>query len=175
VATNACQRQGTRKKFIKSLSIPKLAAIGEAGLDRLIQVDINTQLAVFSMQADLAAEIDLPLIIHAVRSYPDLIRLRKAISKTSVWIVHGFSGNSQSASELIKHGMMLSFGHSILNSKNKAQQTIKEVPLDSLFLETDSSGIAISVIYQQAASLLNMDVIDLQHVIKINFKRCFQF
>ncbi|MBR0323954.1 MAG: TatD family hydrolase, partial [Bacteroidales bacterium] len=56
-----------------------IKAIGECGLDRACDVDFEIQKEVFIKQIELSEQIAKPLIIHAVRTYPDIISIRKEI------------------------------------------------------------------------------------------------
>jgi TatD DNase family protein len=160
--------------LIKQLGLPALAAIGEAGLDRAIGIPLSEQLPVFVMQARLAAALGLPLIIHAVRTFPELIELRKKIGDAGPWIIHGFNGQPEAARQLLQHGFYLSFGSALLINDSKAATAIKEVPSGRLFLETDESESPIHEIYSAAAKLLGMHPELLKSTIKENFMQLFQ-
>ena len=80
-----------------------IKAIGECGLDRACDVDFEIQKEVFIKQIELSEQIAKPLIIHAVRTYPDIISIRKEIKAKQPWIIHGFQGNMQSAEQMLRH------------------------------------------------------------------------
>ncbi len=159
------------KLFFNSLETGNWAAIGEAGLDRAIDVPFDLQQRLFKMQAEVAAALNLPLLIHAVRSYPDLIQIRKQLPGNVNWIVHGFAGNMQSANELLRHEMYLSMGPSIMRDGHGAAELIQLIPEEKLFLESDNSGIDILHIYAKAARLRGTDLPQLQALIEINWHR----
>lgn len=163
-----------KKLFADCLESDDWAAIGEAGLDRAISVPFNKQIAIFRFQAEVAAEKGLPLIIHAVRSYPDLIQLRKQLPKQTQWIVHGFNGNVQIAKQLLRHDICLSFGPSLVRKVHKCIEAFEQTPLQQLFLETDDSGMAIYFIYEAAAAIRNVHVDELEQGIRENFNRLFR-
>ncbi len=162
------------KRFIKDLFIPGLVALGEAGIDRAIAVPLELQTQIFDLQADLAVELHLPLIIHAVRSYADLIHIKKRFHKASSWIVHGFAGNKQTAEQLLAHDILLSFGPSMLNEGHKSSEVISQVPISCIFLETDDSGVDISLVYNRAAQLLRLEVMELKQKILANTLQHFR-
>ena len=151
-----------------------LSAIGETGLDRLIEIPLSLQQEIFEAHVRLSEEFHLPLIIHAVRTYPEIISSRKKLKASSPWIVHGFTGNGETMKQLMRHDIMISFGISILKKDNTAQ-TILNCPAEFLFLETDDSGADIKDIYQKAASLREMHVEDLRSMIGGNFRKIFPF
>ena len=116
---------------------PKCVAIGEIGLDKIKGVDLEIQKQAFEKQISLAQELDKPLIIHCVKAWDELIELYKKYKPENSWIVHGFRGNSEQAHQLIHIGFKLSFG------EHFHPNTVKTIPIDSLFVETDTSDISV--------------------------------
>ena len=76
---------------------PQVIAIGEAGLDKLINTDIKLQQKLFELQINLSEQLNKPLIIHAVRTSNELILLKKRFKPAMPWIIHGFRGNKNIA------------------------------------------------------------------------------
>lgn len=141
--------------------------LGEVGIDRVKGVAAEIQQRIFDQYLKLAKELHLPIIIHAVRSYQDILQVLKANPYSRV-MVHGFRGNAMIAQELQKHQCFLSFGAALL-SDNKLQETITCISLDKLFLETDDQhDISIQMVYAKAASLLNIDLQELKDQIYAN-------
>lgn len=141
-------------------------AVGEIGLDRAIAIPMQTQLKYFEAQLVVARAAAKPVILHAVKSYSDFIPYQK---KSRVpFIYHGFNGNLQQAKELIKNGAFLSFGKALWQLK--VQEVVKAIPLEHLFLETDNeSGLSIEMVYNQAASLRQIENNELKFKIYHNF------
>ncbi len=92
------------------LSLPSTVALGECGLDRLRGADLSVQEEVFVKQVILAEERGLPLIIHCVKAFDALLRLRKQLRPNTLWTVHGFRGGPELAQQLLDAGFDLSFG-----------------------------------------------------------------
>lgn len=84
-------------------------------------------------------------------------------------IIHGFSKNAQVAKNLIDHGFYLSFGKYLLRNPELAA-VLKEIPLDRLFLETDTMEETIQDVYNKATLILEKDV---ELAIENNFNRVF--
>jgi len=142
-------------------------AIGECGLDGLINLDEKLQEKVFSMQIHLANELEKPLIIHCVKRFSQLHHFRK-ISKVPM-IIHGFNKRKTIGDDLLKNGFCLSFGKSVLYNVN-LQSFVKDFPIEKLFLETDSSDFEIKELYAKVADLKNISLEDLQQNIKENLR-----
>ena len=51
-------------------------AVGECGLDKFSLVDLETQEKVFVAQIQMALKYDLPMVIHSVRSWQEIIRIK---------------------------------------------------------------------------------------------------
>ena len=146
---------------------PKCLAIGECGLDALVNIDENLQKKVFEAQILWANSIQKPVIIHCVRKFQELIPFQK-IAKVPL-IIHGFNKKKAIADEMLKHGFYLSFGKSVLHNLS-LQTTLKEIPLEKIFLETDDADFDIAELYQKAAEIKEISVEKLQEQISKNLE-----
>ena len=147
-------------------------ALGECGLDKLSEIDYRLQLNVFKAQILLSEKHQKPLIIHCVKSFQEVLHLKKEIKPQQPWIIHGFNKNSQIAASLIKNGCFLSFGKSLLKNE-KLQDAFKEISLNSIFLETDDSEIVIETVYKKAAEIKNVTIEEIKKNIHQNFNKIF--
>ena len=148
-------------------------AIGECGLDRVCDVDFEIQKEVFIKQIELSEQLAKPLIIHAVRTYSDIISIRKETKAKQTWIIHGFQGNEQSAEQLLKHGIYLSLGDVLFKDEAKAKRLLQIIPLEKLFFETDVAERKIVEVYEKAASLSGIEMYKLRNDIFNNFVKIF--
>lgn len=103
--------ESTIEQLLRDASAANVVAIGEAGLDALRGGPMERQEALFRLHVALSEELGKPLIIHAVRTFDRLIRLRRELGPSQRWIIHGFRGKPQLAADLLRHGFDLSFGH----------------------------------------------------------------
>lgn len=160
--------ENIEEHFVWMKEITKLGncvAIGECGLDGLIEVDEKLQEDVFEMQIELANELNKPLIIHCVKRFSQLIRFKK---KAKVpMIIHGFNKRKVIGEELCKNQFYLSFGKSVLYNVN-LQEFLKGFPLDKIFLETDSADFEIQELYEKVSELKNLSLEDFELKIKEN-------
>lgn len=122
-------------------SHPKIIAIGETGLDYYWdKTFIYLQKQIFKEHINLAKELNLPLIVHDREAHADILDILKKeqASKLGV-IMHCFSGSLEFAMECIKEGFYISLGGPVTfkNSK-KPKEVAKNIPLESLLIETDS-------------------------------------
>ena len=151
-----------------------LKAIGECGLDRACDSDFELQREVFIKQIELSEQYYKPLIIHAVRSYPDIISIRKETKSNQPWIIHGFNGNEHSAEQLLRHdGIYLSLGDVLFKNEKRAERLLDIIPLDRLFLETDVAERSIVEVYEKASLLSGVATDILRKDIFDNFVKIF--
>jgi len=143
------------------VNLSNVIAIGEIGLDRAIDIPLSTQIQYFDAQLNIARAVKKPVIIHAVKSYSDLMPFLK---KTKVpFIFHGFTGNIQQAKEMLKYNAYLSFGKSLLD--DKIREVFAQIPNDRFLLETDSSNIEINSIYELAAQAKGIALDELKSMV----------
>jgi len=151
----------------------QIAAIGECGLDKAIDTPFEIQLQIFEKQIELAKTYKLPLIIHCVRAYSEILAMRKKHPE-GCWIIHGFDGNEVLAKQLISKAIHLSAGAALFNPKNKISHSIQHIPVSWLFFETDDQyTYSIHEIYKQASKLLGLNTEDLKAQIFRNFAAYF--
>ncbi|OZI08930.1 hydrolase TatD [Siphonobacter sp. BAB-5385] len=155
----------------QALQQKQLTAVGECGLDRLTEAPLSLQQAVFERQLLLAHQYQMPVIIHCVRAFPELIALVKRLKLKIPLIVHGFNANEQIAQQLLQHDFYFSLGHALLKEGSNASKCLKMIPLDRLFLETDDQQLSIDRIFVEASRQLNGSVNELQNQIWQNFQR----
>ncbi|GJH40160.1 TatD family hydrolase [Capnocytophaga sp. HP1101] len=117
-------------------------AIGECGLDKNISSPLPLQQEIFLKHIQLAETLQLPLIIHCVKAYAEVIHLRKITKSKQLWILHGFRKNLKVAQELIAHGIALSFGSPLLYSA-QLQEVFKKIPSEYRFFESDDSEVSV--------------------------------
>ncbi|MBU4538952.1 MAG: TatD family hydrolase [Weeksellaceae bacterium] len=162
--------ENIEEHFVWMKEISKLGncvAIGECGLDGLIEVDGKLQEEVFERQIGLANNLNKPLIIHCVKRFSQLVRFRKKAKVPMV--IHGFNKRKSIGEELFKNQFYLSFGKSVLYNVN-LQDFLKGFPVDQIFLETDSADFEIKELYQKVSEVKNLSLEDFTLKIKENLK-----
>ena len=123
---------------------PKVVAIGEIGLDYYWEENPprEFQQRVFRDQLALAAELELPVIVHDREAHADSLAMIREFPQVR-GVFHCFSGSAEMAEELVKLGWMVSFT-GVLTYKNarKAVEAARAVPLERVMIETDSPYMA---------------------------------
>lgn len=160
------------KSFEEVVRIPEIIAAGEAGFDRLKGPSLDLQRRTFEEQAIISEVMRKPVIVHCVRGWDELLSAHKRIKPKMPWLIHGFRGNPELASQLVSKGFFLSFWFEFILRPESAR-LLKNVPVSRIFLETDGADVSIQKIYEKTATDLSMSVDNLKTIIFRNFKELF--
>lgn len=158
-------------EFEQIISHKNCLAIGECGLDKLIDIDLEPQKQVFEYQLNLAVKYQKPVIIHCVKAFAELIEVCQPFKNKVPLIIHGFNKSQQLAEQLIVKGFYLSFGNSVFK---KNEFDFNTIPLEKIFFETDDNeSLLISDVYKMASHFFNITENDLKEKIYSNFTTLF--
>ncbi len=126
---------------------PRVVAIGEIGLDFYRDYSPReAQLRVLKWQLELAARIDLPVVIHCRQAERDLLPLLRSsatchrrVTSRLCGVVHCFRGDIDTAREYLDVGFFISLGAYIgYPAFSNMHSVIRSIPQDRLLVETDS-------------------------------------
>lgn len=153
---------GDDEKILQSIGEmaqnPQVLAIGECGFDTLKGPAHDLQEQAFIRQVEISERVRKPMILHVVRDFDSVIRLRKQLKPTQSWLIHGFRGGPQQADQLHTHGIQVSLG------LKANPHTLQQIPSDRLILETD--GLCpITHVIQTAAAARNQSVVTVENQI----------
>jgi len=120
-------------------------AVGEIGMDLYWDKKfINEQADALKIQIEWAKEKNLPIVIHVRDAFDEIFEIIDPLNDDKLFgIVHCFTGNLDQANKIINYGgFKLGIG-GVLTFKNSGlDQTISQVELKHLVLETDSPYLA---------------------------------
>ena len=122
---------------------PKIKAIGEIGLDYHYEdIPRELQRKAFRAQMALAAELNLPAIVHERDAHGDGMAIVSEFPSVT-GVFHCYSGSPEMANWLIARGWYIGFT-GVLTFKNarKAIEVAANIPLERLVLETDCPYMA---------------------------------
>ena len=124
--------------------LPQVRALGEIGLDYHYNfASKDTQQAVFRNQRQLAAELDLPFIIHTREAEEDTIAILKEAGGPFRGVLHCFTGTQWLADEALALGLHVSFAGIVTFPKAaNLRDVARQVPADRILCETDSPYLA---------------------------------
>lgn len=154
----------------RHLASPHCLALGEAGLDKLTTTPQALQTTAFECCIRLAAETGKPLVIHCVRAFHEVLKLLENAPAKPVSIFHGFDKHPKIAAILLDAGCFLSFGAALFRANSPAADTLRKIPADRFFLETDDKSLNISTVYERAAEIRGVDTENIRRQVAQNFR-----
>ena len=119
----------------------KIYAIGEIGMDCYWSKEfIGEQQEVLRIQLELADKLNLPVIIHSRESTELIINVLNECRHLNLkGVFHAYSGSIETFRELQKLGdWYIGIGGVLTYKKASIAETVREIPLDRILLETDS-------------------------------------
>lgn len=169
------------------LSEKKVVGIGEIGLDYYYTKDNkDKQIWLFEEQLKIADAFNLPVVIHSRDATMDTINILKKYKVKG--IIHCFSGSLETANIYISMGFLLGIGGVVTFKNSKLKDVVKEVPLESIVLETDSPYLApvpfrgkinsskyLEYIANFIADIKNISVDELAEITSRNASSLFDF
>lgn len=171
--TNVDEEQGNWLSEIRQLaSNPKVAAIGETGLDyhhlpsekltsapaiSALQAEMpqDTEAAIidgaykaaqaeaFAAQLDLAAELGLNVVIHQRDAWNDTVEILKNYTGKLRGVFHCFGNTPEQAREILALGHLVSFtGIVTFKNAEPVREVVTSIPADAFMVETDCPYLA---------------------------------
>ena len=134
---------GDRDEIARAAADPNARAIGETGLDYYRDhAPREDQRAAFEAQADLAAELSLPLIIHTRAAEEDTYAILGERAGDVTVVMHCFSAPDR-VDECVERGYLCSFAGNVTFPKAvELQDAARELPDELLLVETDAPYLA---------------------------------
>jgi TatD DNase family protein len=169
---------------------PKVVAWGEIGLDyHYGHSSRDVQMEVFARQLELAADAELPVIIHTRDAERETLQaLSGQFGRKPVrGVMHCYSGSTEFAMQCLELGFLVSFSGIITFPKAHNVRTVaQQIPLNRLLIETDSPYLApvpyrgkrnepayVTVTAGTLASLKNVSLEELARQTSENYRGLF--
>jgi TatD DNase family protein len=134
------QKDKQRKSIMTELlGRPKVAAVGEIGLDHYkSRTPEAVQARAFREQIEIGLPSGLPFIFHVRDAWSDFWQIFDEYKNLS-GVVHSFSSGRKQLDAALSRGLYIGLNGIMTFTKDQAQlEAAKQVPLDRLVLETDA-------------------------------------
>jgi TatD DNase family protein len=137
---------------------PRLVAVGEIGLDFFVPA-LSTpamrdkQEYFYRAQLQMAAQAQLPVVLHVRRSADRLLKHLRALRPAAGWrgIAHAFNGSAVQAQTFVDLGFKLGFGGALTFERAlQLRRLAQTLPLDAIVVETDAPDIPPHWLYVTA-------------------------
>ena len=130
----------------QNLKHPKVVAVGEIGLDYYWEKEPEAQEKQrnwFCRQLELARETNLPVIIHSREAAADTMEIMKEHAQGIPGVIHCYSYSKEMAREYVKMGYYIGVGGVVtFNNAKKLKETVEEISLEHIVIETDCPYLA---------------------------------
>ncbi len=162
---------------------PKVVAIGEIGLDGVVDPSRGQQEIALRGQLQIALNAGLPVLLHAREATGALLTILRElkIGKRVGGIWHGFSASLPVAEELVLLGFKIGVGPILLrDGARKLPAAVKALPLSALVLETDLPDMTerpetLVEIAEKVAELREISLDEVARVTTENARQLFGF
>jgi TatD DNase family protein len=122
---------------------PEVVAIGETGLDFFYDHSPRRlQRRWFEAHLEIAADLDLPIVIHTREAEDDTIAVLRNAPESVRKVLHCFTGSLKLLEVGLEEGCYVSFAGIITFSKFDGQAAVRAVPGGRLLAETDAPYLA---------------------------------
>lgn len=120
-------------------------AIGEIGLDYFKStLDREKQQTLFEAQLEIAKANHLPVVLHVRKAHDQVLATLKRI-RVKGGTAHAFNGSLQQAQQYLELGFKLGFGGMLTYDRaQKLHRLARQLPLESIVLETDAPDMTVA-------------------------------
>ena len=166
-----------------------IIAIGETGIDLYWdQSFLKQQEEAFHTQIRWAMELDLPLVIHARDSFPEIFRvLEKSGGPGLKGVFHSFTGTYEDLERALSFNFLIGINGIVTFKNSGLSEVVQSIPIDKLLLETDAPFLAphphrgrrnessyLPKIAAKVAEIHNLSLEELATVTSNNTKQLFR-
>lgn len=179
---------GELETIEKYLSQRKFAAVGEIGLDFYWDTTFKEQqFDAFNKQMELALQYQSPIVIHTRNAMKETIEAVKPFAaKGLAGIFHCFGDSNEVAKQIIELGFYLGIGGVLTYKNANLGETLKDIPLERMVLETDAPYLApvpfrgkrnessyLTFIAEKLAAVKNVSVAEIAEITSANAEKIF--
>jgi len=135
----------TRAALEELAAHPRVVAIGETGLDFHYNYSPpDVQREVFRAQLELAADLEMPVVLHIRDAYEEALQTIDALGRANLrGVSHCFTGNKAQALGFVERGFGVSFtGVVTFKKAEDVREAARAVPRELLLVETDCPYMA---------------------------------
>lgn len=120
-------------------------AIGEIGLDTKISASgLELQVPLLERQLNLAADLDLPVILHCRGAFEELLAAVNRHGGRLRGVLHAYSRGPELAERFIGAGLHIALGGAVTRARaRQVRRAAVTIPLERLLLETDAPSIGL--------------------------------
>jgi TatD DNase family protein len=162
--------------------------IGETGIDLYWdKTFLQLQEEVFATQIKWAMKLDLPIVIHARDSFPEIFRVLDAAGGPELrGVFHSFTGGTAELERALSYNFMIGINGIVTFRNSNLDEVVRAIPANRLLLETDAPFLApvpyrgkrnessyLIEIASKVAEILNLTIEEVAAVTSNNTEQLF--
>ena len=122
----------------------KIKVIGETGLDFSYEVSHINQINSLKLHIEIAIKYELPILLHVRDAFDETLKIISDYkSELKTILIHCFTGNDEYVDRFMNLDCYFSItGIMTFKNANKIRETIKKLPKNKIFFETDAPYLA---------------------------------
>ena len=167
----------------------QFVAVGEIGMDLYWDKTFKKeQQEAFAQQIAWALEFDLPIVIHCREAFAEIFEVLEGVNNAKLrGVFHCFTGNAQQAQRAIDLNLYIGIGGVVTFKNAGLSETLAQIPLASVVLETDSPYLAptphrgkrnessfLPLILAKMAAVYGISVKEMSKITTQNAKKLFR-
>lgn len=139
------QLEAFRDTLGEAVAAHRPVAIGEIGLDTKIDTSgLDQQLPLLRTQLEIAADLDLPVILHCRGAFEELLTEIMRFDGRLRGVLHAWSRGPVLADRFLLAGLHLGLGGATTRDRaRRVRKVAAKAPLERLLLETDAPSIGL--------------------------------
>jgi len=123
------------EEIVKLIEEREVAGLGEIGLDKRVGREYQRQREVFEKFCELASEYDLPVNLHALDAWEDVLEILRRYDVEKA-VFHWYSGPIPLLEELSDSGYMITINPAV-KIQRRHRLVLEEVELEMVMTESD--------------------------------------
>jgi len=132
-----------RRQLERLLEDDRVLAVGEIGLDGLLDVPRDVQVRAFVEQLELAVAADKPVVIHCRKAWGETLELLKRHAAQRVGgVLHAFGSSLEIALQAVELGFVIGFGGPLTYPGARRRiEVLQGLPAEAIVIETDAPDL----------------------------------
>ena len=124
----------------EAAKLPRVIALGEIGLDYFHKYgDRKSQIELFIDELELAARLNLPVIIHNREAGKDVLDILRDRLPAAGGVMHCYSEDAEYAERALELNLYFSFaGNLTYRNARNLHDTVRVLPLDRILIESEA-------------------------------------
>jgi len=167
----------------------EIIAVGETGIDLYWDKShLKEQEEAFSTQIGWAMELDLPLVIHARDSFPEIFSVLDRTGGSKLrGVFHSFTGGLDELERALSYNFLIGINGIVTFKNSNLGEVVRTIPTKRLLLETDAPFLApvpyrgkrnessyLVIIASKVAEIHNLSLEEVARITSTNAEHLFR-